>query len=208
MLVSSQKEVRVNLPIVKPKLLHFPYKPSHYETECKKVIFGAMAVRKASFQDVRELAELHITVWRAAYKGLMPQVILDSLSLQNRKTQWQNSLRHPDEQVYLYEKENQVLGFLSLGPQRDEDKDKQTTTELYTLYVSPEAWGKGIGRDLWLSALTHLNGYNEVSLWVLKGNRRAIRFYEKAGFEHDGHEKTERFGDHTVHELRYVRSLT
>ena len=40
-------------------------------------------------------------------------------------------------------------------------------------------------------------------LWVLKGNGRAIRFYEKCGFRFDGAEKTQTIGS-PVTELRMV----
>ena len=34
-----------------------------------------------------------------------------------------------------------------------------------------------------------------IALWVLDGNERAIRFYERYGFRFDGAEKTIRLGE-------------
>ena len=49
-------------------------------------------------------------------------------------------------------------------------------------------------------------GFSSITLWVLRDNRRARRFYERAGFAPDGatHVLT-RLGD--VPELRYRRTL-
>jgi RimJ/RimL family protein N-acetyltransferase len=50
-------------------------------------------------------------------------------------------------------------------------------------------------------------GFREVTLWVLEGNDRARRFYERWRFEPDGSTKTdERFG-FPISEIRYRRSL-
>ena len=38
------------------------------------------------------------------------------------------------------------------------------------------------------AGLEKLKDYPKVNLWVLKGNNRAIRFYEKCGFCPDGNE--------------------
>jgi ribosomal protein S18 acetylase RimI-like enzyme len=44
-----------------------------------------------------------------------------------------------------------------------------------------------------------------VSLWVLEGNERAVRFYRRHGFVPDGATKPEVIGDADVVELRLVR---
>ena len=38
------------------------------------------------------------------------------------------------------------------------------------------------------AALQQLRGYQQICLWVLKENKRAIRFYQKCGFCPDGEE--------------------
>jgi ribosomal protein S18 acetylase RimI-like enzyme len=51
-------------------------------------------------------------------------------------------------------------------------------------------------------------GFTQVILWVLKGNDRAINFYERQGLVFDGKAKTEAV-DQTLelHELRYRMRL-
>ena len=66
-----------------------------------------------------------------------------------------------------------------------------------SLYLRPEVWGQGLGRELMAAALSHLDRRGlrrRRSLWVLATNDRARRFYEAGGWEHDGVERTERIG--------------
>jgi RimJ/RimL family protein N-acetyltransferase len=44
-------------------------------------------------------------------------------------------------------------------------------------------------------------GYQTMLLWVLEGNDRAIRFYEKSGWRHDGTRRVSSRGPVT---LRYL----
>lgn len=50
-------------------------------------------------------------------------------------------------------------------------------------------------------------GLAAASLWVLSGNVRARRFYESAGWQWWGAERTDMIGRDTVHEVRYERRL-
>lgn len=53
------------------------------------------------------------------------------------------------------------------------------------LYVRPEAWGTGVAARLHGRALDAL-GPGAARLWVLEGNHRARRFYERRGWAPDG----------------------
>ena len=48
---------------------------------------------------------------------------------------------------------------------------------------------KVIAQKLVRAALTALNHFSEIFLWVLKDNKRAIAFYQKMVFTFDGQEK-------------------
>ena len=49
-------------------------------------------------------------------------------------------------------------------------------------------YGKGVGQQLMKAALQQMRGYQQICLWVLKENKRAIRFYQKCGFDPGGEE--------------------
>ena len=88
------------------------------------------------------------------------------------------------------------------------DGEERRVAELYALYVRPAWWSTGTGRALMdrVLARSARAGYSSITLWVLRDNRRARRFYERAGFAPDGATNVlTRLGD--VLELRYRRSL-
>jgi ribosomal protein S18 acetylase RimI-like enzyme len=101
------------------------------------------------------------------------------------------------------------VGFSDGGPSRDEDDDPATVGEITTFYFLAEAWGTGAAPALMERVLAELRGrgFSECTLWVLRDNPRAVRFYERAGFSLDGAEKTVEIGGKPLTEVRYRRSL-
>jgi GNAT superfamily N-acetyltransferase len=73
-------------------------------------------------------------------------------------------------------------------PARDDDAEPASAGELAAIYLVPELWGTGLGRELMASGLSALcdAGFGEATLWVLDTNSRARRFYEAAGWHADG----------------------
>ena len=57
---------------------------------------------------------------------------------------------------------------------------------------------------MFFEALTTLEQFSEIFLWVLKENKRAIAFYQKMGFTFDGQEKILDLGK-PITEIRMVR---
>jgi GNAT superfamily N-acetyltransferase len=101
-----------------------------------------------------------------------------------------------------------IVGYSSFGPCRDEDA-AEGTGELYALYVSKERWGTGLARELLARALADLaaRALLPVALWVLTGNARARRFYEREGFvlEPGREREAKRVLEFELEHARYVR---
>jgi ribosomal protein S18 acetylase RimI-like enzyme len=72
------------------------------------------------------------------------------------------------------------------------DPDSSDRGHLARLYVVPERWGRGIGRQLYDAAMGHLQGqgFTTVTLWVLEENHRARSWYERLGWRANGTRKT------------------
>lgn len=153
----------------------------------------SIAIRWGVPADALALAEIHVLAWQVGYRGLLPDDLLDSLSAVERLPRWRERLAEPAQRVLVAELEGQPAGWLVIGPQRDEDLDPQRIGEIYAVYVHPEAWRHGCGAALMARAKAEMTGqgYAEASLWVLRGNLRAIRFYEVQGFWSDGAGKVE-----------------
>ena len=79
-----------------------------------------------------------------------------------------------------------VLGFVAWG---DRGEEVPGIGEIFALYVASEYYGTGVAQRLMDAGLERLRDYPTVCLWVLKENKRAIRFYEKCGFRPDGTEE-------------------
>jgi ribosomal protein S18 acetylase RimI-like enzyme len=104
----------------------------------------------------------------------------------------------------------EVVGFVNFGPTRDGDCDTSSVGEITSIYVLPEVFGKGFGRELMGEAMAALGagGFAQATLWVLDSNVRAARFYVAAGWGPDGTTKDDHVAETPVTEMRYRRWLT
>ncbi len=165
-------------------------------------------VRKGSEPDAARIAGIQVKTWRAAYRGLMPDEYLDKLDPVRRELVWKQLLSAPEETVFVVLRDLRIVGFCDVLSSRDSGAPAEVG-EIASLYVEPEEWGKGAGRSLVAAALEHARqvGFKMLTLWVLSSNVRARRFYEKAGFEPDGAEKTDERRGFPLHEIRYRREV-
>jgi RimJ/RimL family protein N-acetyltransferase len=171
-------------------------------------------VRPARVDDAARIAEIHVLGWQGGYRGLMPQDYLDHLDPADRLSFRMQSLRDIDWSsggcLVVAADDGMLAGFADLSKSRDDDSESAKVGEVTAIYLAPDSWGKGLGRELMKAALTHLAsvGYDEVTLWVLDTNARARRFYEAAGFRHDGATKVDDRRAFSLQEVRYRRSLS
>lgn len=179
-----------------------------------------LSIRWATVEDAAGVAAVHVNAWRVAYAGLIDQAVLDRQSVEARTQMWRNWIARsqlgqaPDgygdvaHRLLVAELDGEVLGWASFGGGRDDDR--RELGELAGLYVDPTSWTRGVGHALIERAQQELAaaGWTEGYLWVLDGNARAIRFYERHGWRADGGEKFGEGGSvDGLHELRYVRPL-
>ena len=167
-------------------------------------------VREATATDAAAVARVHLASWRSAYRGLVPDALLDSLNLGERTARWREQLTHrPLGQVtHVAEVGGEIVGFAAGGACRDEDSGSEVG-ELYAIYVEPGSWRQGFGGLLQTASLESLRerGFAEARLWVLEGNAAAQAFYERSGWSADGARDTHRFGDQGLPIVRYRRRL-
>lgn len=166
-------------------------------------------IRPATTEDALPIAQVHIESRRHAYSGVVSEEYLAGLDPEKRATGWRRTIEEAPEQgvrVWVAEDdvEGGVVGFASLGPSRDEDADRDAL-EIYTIYLLPDAWGRGVARRLLRTLLEEVPPNATVSLWVLAANERAQHFYRRNGFVADGVERLEELGDARYREVRWVR---
>jgi GNAT superfamily N-acetyltransferase len=168
-----------------------------------------LTLRRAEKHEARLIAELHVRAWQAAYRGLLPDELLDGLSVAAREALWRRKLAIGSRShVWVAERGERVIGFVAVGPSRDGDTGA-SVAEVYAIYVEPEVVGTGVGRVLFKHAMDFLrgHGYGAAILWVLETNARARRFYEGAGWQPDGAMKTELRQVWELKEVRYRTTL-
>jgi ribosomal protein S18 acetylase RimI-like enzyme len=164
-----------------------------------------MVIRPASRQDCRGIAAVHVSSWQDAYRGIVPQSFLDRLTVEKREQQWVELLERGDSWVLVADASGDIVGFVSFGNSRD-DNALPKVGELYAIYVAPSHWSTGVGRMLWEAALEQLRelAFTRVTVWVLSGNQKAIRFYQRIGFAlSSDSETTVEIGGEKLPEVRY-----
>jgi ribosomal protein S18 acetylase RimI-like enzyme len=166
-------------------------------------------IRSATPADARAIATIHVESWRAAYRGILPDEYLDSLSIDAREAVWRQNLVAADTSTWVAQESNAILGWISAGPSRDTDAGR-SVGEIWAVYVAPGCWGRGVGRSLCLQAEQHFRteGCLAMTLWVLKDNERAQKFYRSNGFILDiGATKEIERGGKTFSEVRFRKAL-
>ncbi|MFJ4332909.1 MULTISPECIES: GNAT family N-acetyltransferase [unclassified Streptomyces] len=168
-------------------------------------------VREMVVTDCDRVSLIRVRGWQSAYRGLMPQPHLDAMDpaadAERRRALF---ARAPEGVVNLVAEDEggEVVGWACHGPYRDGEQ-RTADAELYAVYVDPARLGAGIGRALLEESVRRCEtaGHPRMLLWVLEGNTRARRFYERAGFCPDGAEEPFEVDGVPVPEVRYARPL-
>lgn len=158
--------------------------------------------RWAVLEDAAELADIHITAWQHAYRGILEGAFLDGLDRERRASWWRRFIGD-GARVHVVEREK-VVGFCHAGA-----SDEPEWGEIFSIYVHPEYWGAGSGRELLAAgeATLRTDGYEKAWLWVLERNARARRFYERQGWQLGMPIRVEDIGGTQVTEVRYEKDL-
>jgi ribosomal protein S18 acetylase RimI-like enzyme len=174
-------------------------------------------VRAAELDDAEPIATVHVAAWQAAYRGgLLPDAYLDGLRVSDRTAAWERTLASPTpprSARLLAERDGEVVGFCVVGPERGaaaSGDNAPARGEVHVLNVHPDAWGGGAGPALLAAGTEVLTaaGFERAVLWVHPGNRRARRFYERAGWRDEGVTRHEEVWGVEVPEVRYGRDLS
>lgn len=144
-------------------------------------------IRRAVPADAEALTRLHLDCWDDAYTGLMPQTVLDARrdDVPARTERWRQALGNGH--TWVAEHGAELIGFANAAAGTELPGFE---IQLFALYVRAAWWGTGVGHALFASAVGDRSAY----LWVLEGNDRTIRFYERQGFRFDGAGEDEPYG--------------
>ena len=122
-------------------------------------------LRGATAEDSLAMGKVYCEAWKAAYRGMMPDAFLDSLTDENCAPPPERI--SPDNTI-VWEADGVVCGLANFGPGRDADSGDMA--EIRSIYVLPACWQSGIGRKLIEGAADALRrlGYTRVSCGPLR----------------------------------------
>ena|SRR5437868_2638799 len=156
-----------------------------------------MLIRPALPEDALGVARVHVRAWQVGYQGLLPAAYLDGLRAEDRAARYTFGAQGGPATSVAVEGDT-ILGFATINDD-----------ELSALHVDPDAWSRGVGRALIAHARVEFvaKGVLRAWLWLLAGNVRAQRFYERDGWIASGETRSDVVWGATVDEVRFVREL-
>lgn len=133
-----------------------------------------------SEEEINGKGYVHYKSWHETYANLVDEAYMKKLTLEKCTElahQWHDN-------IMIAKDGDKVIGFVGYGAYRGDSLSEHG--EVFAIYVLKEYQGKKVGYDLMNAAFHKLSAYKKIAVWVLKGNDRAIRFYEQYGFRFDG----------------------
>ncbi len=156
-----------------------------------------VTVRPATPDDVDALAAIHVAGYEEAYRGLIPDHVIDVRTLAVRQRSWTERLAAPGthDVVLVGEVDGQVRGFVSARAAAADDGVEDPAVACWeNLYLDPDVIGTGagfrLGLDLERGVTTALAaaGFREAVAFPIDGNDRAKGFFKALGWKPDGFE--------------------
>lgn len=161
------------------------------------------SLRRAQALDAAAIAALHFISIGKTFSQSIPDYV-NSRTLDDFERLWKERLDEPTCSTCVLIAGEQIVGFVSAGKSRDADAGDQCGS-VDRIYLHPSVWERRLGGRLlkWCEDELIAQNYRQVTLWVFEPNARAIRFYERNGYRHDGLTKE----DFNSRLLRFEKSL-
>jgi GNAT superfamily N-acetyltransferase len=142
----------------------------------------ALTVRVARPKDAAEVARIYIESWHDTYPAVLPRAMLCAMTPAGQTARWSAAIRAQKRETVLVAEDvkDGLLAMASLGPARD--RTLGYDGEVYTLYVDPNHFGRGVGRTLLNGAFEMLRarGFTSCQIWAHASNNARF-FYEQMG---------------------------
>lgn len=165
-----------------------------------------ISIREGTLDDTSAIAAVHVAAWQSTYRGLLPDEVLDTMSVERSAVMVQRmtTAGPAGSRVFVAEDAQAgVVGFAFAGPERDGAEPMMG--EVYAIYLLDAMQGRGVGRRLMREAACMLSeelALSSLLVWVLHGNP-ARGFYERLGGIYL-RDKEIVIRGHVAHEAAYV----
>lgn len=141
-------------------------------------------IRQLTKEDVVGAAYVRVNAWKVAYKGIVNDNYLNSLSLDEQIKKFEKCIGNNNFIVAVLN--NEVVGFCRFVFDNSLSADiDYVDCELAAIYVHPDLKGKGIGTKMFKYVVNEFykNDKEKMILWCLQNNVNSIGFYEHMGGE-------------------------
>lgn len=171
-------------------------------------------MRLARLADSEGIARVRVAAWRGAYRGVVPDSYLDRPEFEEEAAAYVRDAMSEGAdglRISVADLHGQVAGYCSYGSDSKADgPDLPPTGGVYDLFVHPDHWHSGVGRQLLECAIEYfmIEGLGEATAFVFEANTRARDFYEQAGWRADGYREIEERSAFQLPVVRYRRRLT
>jgi ribosomal protein S18 acetylase RimI-like enzyme len=161
-------------------------------------------LRPAASADVADIQRVADASWHAVYDDILGSDAVDEML-----EEWygddaiESGVTHEVQDFFVAVRDETVVGYAHAGPH-----PPKRVYRLYRLYVHPDDWRSGIGRQL-LAEVEQALYEEDVTMYeatVLADNDVATAFYESVGFEVVEQGETELAGV-TADELIYRKRI-
>jgi GNAT superfamily N-acetyltransferase len=161
-------------------------------------------IRPMTEADLRTVASIQVASALVGFAHIFP-ADAPKPTVEAMEADWRSRLLdRPDHLGFVAAIDEDLIGVALAGPADDDPAVGQFSR----LYVLPDHWAGGIGRQLYDAAMAHLaaEGFRRARLKVLERNERARRWYERLGWQLTGERDLmyERYG---LVEVIYARDL-
>jgi hypothetical protein len=140
-----------------------------------------VGIRRATIDDAEAIERIRVETWRATYRGLLPDGLIDQLQSNVERRRERLRSPSPSEINFVAEEGADVVGYALAGPERTHDPEY--AGEVYAIYVLPAAQRRGHGRALIRECARELavRGMPALLIWVLRENTIGRGFYDRMG---------------------------
>jgi len=146
----------------------------------------AITIRKAVVEDAKKLSILYKQVYIKTYdlEGVSDEFANFSIK-QFSVTRIKDCIIKTPDSMIMAEYKNNLVGVLELTFNNPCPLNKSYITEVNKLYILEWFCGMGIGEKLYKEAeiILRKNNEDQLWLWLLDSNSRALNFYKKQGFK-------------------------
>lgn len=146
-------------------------------------------IRDAFAADLDRITAIKVASWRDTYSPLLPPAVLAPFLDEPAQLEYLRAAHAAGDTLLLVAEGAGGAGVIGFGLTH---VDTEPDPWLESLHVLADHRSRGTGAALVRATASRLlaRGHRTMRLGVVAGNERAMRFYERLGADHIGHEPT------------------